>query len=175
MHVRGRSGRGRVFPYDSAVGARRLGQEIALVVCAATAAATTTAATTATAAAASVTVVVMVVVVVVVGVVVVVVTGAVRPRQPVGHVPALDRGRAVARGLALVHGRVAAGTAVDRVPAAQPHAAREEQLEEQPLELLTEYHVDDEVHGRVDGDQQVADLDHLVHRDAVERLGHVRY
>lgn len=112
---------------------------------------------------------------------VMVVPGApVRPQELVGRhagqIPALERGgAAVARGLAVVVDRGAADAAVGPVPAAHPHAPREEQLEEQPLELLAEYHVDDEVHGRVDGDQQVADFDQLVHRDAVERLGHVRY
>lgn len=73
---------------------------------------------------------------------------------------------------------VSAATAADvdwMVPATHPHASRKEQLEEQPLKLLAEYHVDDEVHGRVDCHQQIADFDQLVHRDAVERLGHVRY
>lgn len=122
------------------------------------------------------------------------------------QMPTLERhGRSVARGFAIVDGRVNAGTAVNaataavatataagtttattasaaaaptvgRPPtAAQPDAAWKEQLEEQSLELLAEYHVDDEVDGRIDGDQQVADLDQLVDSDAVERFGHVRY
>lgn len=110
------------------------------------------------------------------------------------QLPALERSAAtgtgtdtaVARGLAVVQASVvimatatarAADTAtvsVTRVPAAYGGAPREEQLEEQSLELLAEYHVNDEVHRRVDGDQQVADFDQLVHCDAVERLGHVR-
>jgi len=103
--------------------------------------------------------------------------------------PALERRCPVARGLAVVHGRVATTTTTapataaarhpaavgGKAPAAHPHAPWEEQLEEQPLELLAEYHVDDEVDGRVDRHQQVADLDQLVDGDAVESLYHVRY
>lgn len=131
----------------------------------------------------TVTTMVVVMMILVMVVMMVMVAAALGPFAPVGRagqMPAFERHAAVASRLAVVDGRVVAVTAcgtaaVRRVPAAQPHAPREEQLEEQPFELLAEYHVDDEVHGRVDGDQQVADLDQLVDRYAVERLGHVRY
>lgn len=114
-------------------------------------------------------------------------TAAVRPGELVHRsagrqLPALKRWCSVARGLAIVGDRVRAGRAADdhavavhRVPTAHPHAAREEQLEKQTLELLAKYHVDDEVNWRVDGDQEVAELDQLVHGHAVERLSHVWY
>lgn len=43
-----------------------------------------------------------------------------------------------------------------------------EQLEEEPLELLPEYHVDDEVDAGVDCDEEVADFHQLTVDDAVE-------
>jgi len=100
-----------------------------------------------------------------------------------GQLPALERRRPIARGFAVVHSHVAtAATAVrasptvgGKVPSAHPHAPRKEQLEEQPLELLAEYHVDDKVDRRVDRHQKVADFDQMVDGDAVERLHHVSY
>lgn len=59
--------------------------------------------------------------------------------------------------------------------AAHPHAVRTEQLQEQPLELLAEYHVYHEIHGRVYGDQQVAGLHQLVDDDAVKVFQNVRH
>lgn len=69
---------------------------------------------------------------------------------PTSHVLALQHGGPISGGLAFVDAHpVATGAALaataDRVPAA--HALREEQLEEQPLKLFAENHVDDEVNG----------------------------
>jgi len=189
----GRGGSGRVFPNQTAVG-RSLRAEFPVVGGTVTTSAAAAAAVSRRPVLVVQTVAVPVaVVMVVMMVVLVMVTATVRPLEVVrgqrgtarrgGQLPALERRRPVARGLAVVHGRVATSAAAARasaavggeVPAAHPHAPREEQLEEQPLELLAEYHVDDEVDGRVDRHQQVADLDQLVDGDAVERLHHVRY
>lgn len=130
----------------------------------------------------TVVLIVLMMMVMVVVMVTMVVTIPVRPFESVrGHLPAFERRYAVARGLAVVAGHAkgavdaGAAMAVHRVPTAQPHAPREEQLEEQSLELLAEYHVYDEVDGRVDGHEQVAHFDQLIDGDPVERLGHVQY
>ena len=57
-------------------------------------------------------------------------------------------------------------------PHPQEDPVRAEQHQEQPLELLPERHVDDEVDARVDGDEQVAGFDHVVERVGVE-VAHV--
>jgi len=190
----GRGGSGRVFPNRTAVG-WSLRAEFPVVEC------TVTTVTTSAAVSRRPVLVVQtiavpvaaVMVVMMMMVVLMMVTAAMRPLEVVrgqrgtarrgGQLPALESRRPVARGLAVVHGCVATSAAAARasaaiggeVPSAHPHAPREEQLEEQPLELLAEYHVDDEVNGRVDRHQQVADLDQLVDGDAIERFHHVRY
>lgn len=185
----GRGGSGRVFPHHAAIG-RRLQAKLPVVGCTVNAVTTSTDAVSHLMPVQTVTVPVMVIMVMVV----VVVASSVRPPEVVGvrrrtartgaELPALERRRPVARGLAIVHCRMAttairaarAAPAVGgQVPAAHPHAPREEQLEKEPLELLAEYHVDDEVDGRVDRHQQIADLDQMIDGDAVERLYHVRY
>jgi len=191
MHVYGgRGGSGRVFPHQTAAG-RRLQAEFSVVRCTVSAVITSTDADGHRPVLAVQTVAVAVMVMMVV-MVVVMVTSSVRPPEVVSgrrrtayadaQLSALERRRPVARGLAVVHRRddtrAAAWSSPDvsgEVPAAHPHAPREEQLEEQPLELLAKYHVDDEVDGRVDGHQQIADLDQVIDGDAVERLYHVRY
>lgn len=191
MHVRG-SGSGRVFPnYTTVAGRRRLCEVTVVVGRRAAVAGTAVTGGTGTAKTATVMVLrrrtaVMIVTATATTAVVILMVMMVTPATagplqlvgPAAQLPALERRRPVARGLAVVHRPVVAvaartAAAVDRMPAAQQHAPREEQLEEQPLELLAEYHVDDEVDGRVDRDQQVADLDQLIDRYAVERLGHV--
>lgn len=56
---------------------------------------------------------------------------------------------------------------VGRVAAGREEAMAAEQDEEQSLELLAEDDVDDEVDARVDGDEEVARLDHAVEQVAV--------
>lgn len=197
MYVYGsRSGSGRVFPHQTTVG-WRLRAEFPAVGCTVT---TVTISITAiihrpVLVVQAVTVaVVVVMVMMMVMVVLVMVTAAVRPLEVIcrrqrtahrggGQLPALERRRPIARGFTVVHGRVATDATAARtspavggkVPTAHPHAPRKEQLEEQPLELLTEYHVDDEVDRRVDRHQEVTDFDQMVDGDAVERLNHVSY
>lgn len=185
----GRGGSGRVFPHHTAVG-RRLQAELPIVGCTVDAVTTSTDAVSHLIPVQEVAVPVMVMMVVML----VMVASSARPPEVVGvrrrtarpgaELPALERRRPVARGLAVVHCRVAttaslaarAAPAVGgQFPAAHPHAPREEQLEEEPLELLAENHVDDEVDGRVDRHQQIADFDQVIDDDAVECLYHVRY
>jgi len=180
----GRGSSGRVFPHHTTVG-RRLQAELPVVGRTVNAVATSTDAVSHLMPVQAVAVPVIVMMVVMV----VVVASSVRPSEvvivrrrtarPGAELPALERRRPVACGLAVVHCRVAstatraartAPAVGGQVPAAHPHAPREEQLEEEPLELLAEYHVDDEVDGRVDRHQQIADLDQVIDGDAVERL-----
>lgn len=60
------------------------------------------------------------------------------------------------------------------VPAGYEQPGRAKQLEEYPLELPAEDHVDDEIDAAVDGHQQIADLHHPLRRIRDERLVRVR-
>lgn len=60
------------------------------------------------------------------------------------------------------------------VPALHEQPGRAEELEEYPLELTAEDHVDDKVDAAVDGHQQIADLHHPLRRIRDERLVRVR-